>query len=245
VFRYRLTGLLDENDSLPLATQPHSQPFFDGGRANTVAALAELLATPVGTNTREVIVVDPASDPELRSCVAEAEAAVSAAGASASVAQQAEALAAFCAQRLGGRGVTESTAAAHIRDVQRANGHRGVSLGSLQQGVCRHRAVLFKYLCDQPSVGIPCRLVRGAVHVEGTGTGGHAWNVVPVADDGKEDEDENEDDEEDRIGKDKVRADMQRTCGVCAHVCVHVCVLFFLACRRTYRCGCGSCSWWM
>lgn len=44
-----------------------------------------------------------------------------------------------------------------------------VPLGCVTHGVCRHRAVLYKYLCD--FCHIPCRLVRGAcdsVH--------HAWN---------------------------------------------------------------------
>lgn len=43
---------------------------------------------------------------------------------------------------------------------------------SLKYGVCRHRAVLFKALCDR--VGLPCSLVRG----EPGGT--HVWNVIPI-----------------------------------------------------------------
>lgn len=43
---------------------------------------------------------------------------------------------------------------------------------SLKYGVCRHRSVLFKALCDR--VGLPCSLVRG----ESGGT--HVWNVVPI-----------------------------------------------------------------
>ncbi|KAG8098120.1 hypothetical protein GUJ93_ZPchr0013g36210 [Zizania palustris] len=50
-----------------------------------------------------------------------------------------------------------------------------VPIGTLQFGVCRHRAVLMKYLCDRADPPIPCELVRG--HLDYTP---HAWNVVPV-----------------------------------------------------------------
>ncbi|KAI5068580.1 hypothetical protein GOP47_0016925 [Adiantum capillus-veneris] len=48
-----------------------------------------------------------------------------------------------------------------------------VPLGLLPYGVCRHRAILFKYLCDRASV--PCELVRGYLDYVP-----HAWNVVLV-----------------------------------------------------------------
>ncbi|XP_062214624.1 uncharacterized protein LOC133915471 [Phragmites australis] len=50
-----------------------------------------------------------------------------------------------------------------------------VPIGALRFGVCRHRAVLMKYLCDRADPPIPCELVRG--HLDYTP---HAWNVVPV-----------------------------------------------------------------
>ncbi|ONM27595.1 Leucine-rich repeat protein kinase family protein [Zea mays] len=50
-----------------------------------------------------------------------------------------------------------------------------VPIGSLQLGVCRHRADLMKYLCDRADPPIPCELVRG--HLDYTP---HAWNIVPV-----------------------------------------------------------------
>jgi hypothetical protein len=50
-----------------------------------------------------------------------------------------------------------------------------VPIGALQFGVCRHRAVLMKYLCDRADPPIPCELVRG--HLDYTP---HAWNVVHV-----------------------------------------------------------------
>ncbi|KAH7281677.1 hypothetical protein KP509_36G058100 [Ceratopteris richardii] len=46
-------------------------------------------------------------------------------------------------------------------------------LGLLPYGVCRHRAILFKYLCDRAS--LQCELVRGYLDYVP-----HAWNVVLV-----------------------------------------------------------------
>ncbi|KAG9133621.1 hypothetical protein Leryth_019460 [Lithospermum erythrorhizon] len=50
-----------------------------------------------------------------------------------------------------------------------------VPIGSLQFGVCRHRALLMKYLCDRMEPPIPCELVRGYLDFSP-----HAWNVVIV-----------------------------------------------------------------
>ncbi|KAL5701118.1 hypothetical protein ACHQM5_026492 [Ranunculus cassubicifolius] len=50
-----------------------------------------------------------------------------------------------------------------------------VPIGSLRLGVCRHRAVLMKYLCDRMVPPVPCELVRGYLEFSP-----HAWNVVPV-----------------------------------------------------------------
>ncbi|XP_073024629.1 serine/threonine-protein kinase EDR1 isoform X1 [Primulina eburnea] len=51
-------------------------------------------------------------------------------------------------------------------------------IGSLQVGLSRHRALLFKVLCD--SVGIPCRLVKGSHY---TGFEDDAVNIVKLQDD--------------------------------------------------------------
>ncbi|PWA39855.1 leucine-rich repeat protein kinase family protein [Artemisia annua] len=50
-----------------------------------------------------------------------------------------------------------------------------VPIGSLQYGVCRHRALLMKYLCDRVKPRVPCELVRGYLDFAP-----HAWNVVAV-----------------------------------------------------------------
>ncbi|KAK4381764.1 Serine/threonine-protein kinase fray1 [Sesamum angolense] len=50
-----------------------------------------------------------------------------------------------------------------------------VPIGSLQFGVCRHRALLMKYLCDRMEPRIPCELVRGYLDFSP-----HAWNVIII-----------------------------------------------------------------
>ncbi|PIN06674.1 Ras suppressor protein (contains leucine-rich repeats), partial [Handroanthus impetiginosus] len=48
-----------------------------------------------------------------------------------------------------------------------------VPIGGLRLGVCRHRALLMKYLCDRMEPRIPCELVRGYLDFSP-----HAWNVI-------------------------------------------------------------------
>ncbi|KAL6192891.1 hypothetical protein ACLB2K_033977 [Fragaria x ananassa] len=50
-----------------------------------------------------------------------------------------------------------------------------VPIGTVQYGVCRHRALLLKYLCDRMEPRVPCELVRGYLDFMP-----HAWNVIPV-----------------------------------------------------------------
>lgn len=48
-------------------------------------------------------------------------------------------------------------------------------IGELQFGVCRHRALLLKYLCDRIQPPVPCELVRGYLDFSP-----HAWNAIVV-----------------------------------------------------------------
>ncbi|MQL80067.1 hypothetical protein Taro_012525 [Colocasia esculenta] len=50
-----------------------------------------------------------------------------------------------------------------------------VPIGAVRFGVCRHRAVLMKYLCDRAEPPIPCELVRGYLDFMP-----HAWNTVLI-----------------------------------------------------------------
>eukprot|EP00741_Cyanophora_paradoxa_P000655 tig00000430_g631.t1 len=53
-------------------------------------------------------------------------------------------------------------------------------MACVRAGVCRHRALLFKYVADR--IGLPCRLVRGHMNAErDLASGAHVWNVVLIA----------------------------------------------------------------
>ncbi|OVA03456.1 Protein kinase domain [Macleaya cordata] len=62
-----------------------------------------------------------------------------------------------------------------LRIIKRARNSSVVPIGTLRWGVCRHRAVLMKYLCDRVDPPIPCELVRGYLDFMP-----HAWNTILV-----------------------------------------------------------------
>ncbi|KAF8111697.1 hypothetical protein N665_0073s0055 [Sinapis alba] len=62
-----------------------------------------------------------------------------------------------------------------LRSIKSKRSSIVVPLGKLQFGICRHRALLMKFLCDRMEPPVPCELVRGYLDFMP-----HAWNVVPV-----------------------------------------------------------------
>ncbi|KAL0758117.1 hypothetical protein Bca101_095785 [Brassica carinata] len=62
-----------------------------------------------------------------------------------------------------------------LRSIKSKGNSIVVPLGKLQFGICRHRALLMKFLCDRMEPPVPCELVRGYLDFTP-----HAWNVVPV-----------------------------------------------------------------
>ncbi|OMO85566.1 hypothetical protein COLO4_21575 [Corchorus olitorius] len=62
-----------------------------------------------------------------------------------------------------------------LRSIKSRRNSIVVPIGTLQFGVCRHRALLMKYLCDRMEPPVPCELVRGYLDFMP-----HAWNVVLV-----------------------------------------------------------------
>jgi Leucine-rich repeat (LRR) protein len=62
-----------------------------------------------------------------------------------------------------------------LRSIKSKRNSIVVPLGKLQFGICRHRALLMKYLCDRMEPPVPCELVRGYLDFMP-----HAWNIVPV-----------------------------------------------------------------
>ena len=65
--------------------------------------------------------------------------------------------------------------ASEVNRCKQLRGSNVIWIGDLNKGTCRHRAFLFKYICD---IKLPrlCRLER--VKFERGGHVGHAWNVV-------------------------------------------------------------------
>ncbi|KAG2260374.1 hypothetical protein Bca4012_008513 [Brassica carinata] len=62
-----------------------------------------------------------------------------------------------------------------LRSIKSKGNSVVVPLGKLQFGICRHRALLMKFLCDRMEPPVPCELVRGYLDFTP-----HAWNIVPV-----------------------------------------------------------------
>ncbi|XP_009118659.3 uncharacterized protein LOC103843663 [Brassica rapa] len=62
-----------------------------------------------------------------------------------------------------------------LRSIKSKRNSVVVPLGKLQFGICRHRALLMKFLCDRMEPPVPCELVRGYLDFTP-----HAWNIVPV-----------------------------------------------------------------
>ncbi|XP_062169022.1 uncharacterized protein LOC133875048 [Alnus glutinosa] len=62
-----------------------------------------------------------------------------------------------------------------IRSIKARRNSIIVPIGALQFGVCRHRALLMKFLCDRMEPPVPCELVRGYLDFLP-----HAWNIVPI-----------------------------------------------------------------
>ena len=153
--------------------------FTDAGRGclppRSVEAWRADVFDAANPPTREVIVVDMtgfgpliAKGKEALACLTNEREAI-------------KLIANECNNRLGGRrsmyDITLTEADLTARRV--FSGTNCVPLHKLESGVCRHRAILFKILCQEcaPSaLPLACRLVRG-----GYDAGGHAWNVVRVS----------------------------------------------------------------
>ncbi|XWS13726.1 hypothetical protein CRYUN_Cryun36dG0062600 [Craigia yunnanensis] len=62
-----------------------------------------------------------------------------------------------------------------LRSIKSRRNSIVVPIGTLHFGVCRHRALLMKYLCDRMEPPVPCELVRGYLDFMP-----HAWNIIPI-----------------------------------------------------------------
>eukprot|EP01083_Nonionella_stella_P098466 276918_1 len=164
--------------------------FYDCGRQSDASQdLASLEKIPVVDHAREIIVVDSRNDPALRKTVDAMQAMMSSVD---SAEARVRVLSMFVSSSLGGcdnRPADEGPTLLDelcLRDITSIRAQRAsnvVPLGALAYGVCRHRAILFKYLADATVPRVPCALVRGYRQGK-TGVYPHAWNLTKV--DGKE-----------------------------------------------------------
>ncbi|BDA49200.1 probable serine/threonine-protein kinase SIS8 [Coccomyxa sp. Obi] len=140
----------------PWGTFPELHPFE---RSNVFPSLADLKAIEIHEgDSREVIVVDHDTDPDLARVDSKAAEAISISCTEGPLACI-QALARVVAEHMGGR---SNHAALSRRYAQaRREQRRGlvVPIGALSVGLARHRALLFKALAD--ACELPCRMLRG------------------------------------------------------------------------------------
>lgn len=157
-------GYLDFNDKMP-------DGFYDGGRHTKFAVDGDKM-TP--RSVREIIVLHAESDAALKKIAGDAQRLLSGIP---DVATKTRILSLFVSNVMGGSETVqnpetniEKLCDKDIENVLKQTKDGFLPIGYLNHGLCRHRALLFKYLADRN--GIPSRLVRGNT------SGAHQWNVV-------------------------------------------------------------------
>jgi len=155
--------------------------FYDPGRSRPEKSLAAWRSEPVDLEGREVILVQIQPLKPLVEDLATQIAAFT------NTDEKFKAIAQTCSVMLGDTAAMREVTLAKnaLREIKQRLRSNVVPLHELRSraGVCRHRAILFKVLCDElskrPEHGpdLRCRLVRGDYESDHAG-GGHAWNVV-------------------------------------------------------------------
>jgi len=147
--------------------------FYDPGRGEFLS-LEEYQRQPVNLTTREILLVDSRTDVKLKSYVHRAQEMLHN---FADVESQARVLALFVSNCFGGDFPNATRCAQEIAKLKQAHQANVIPIGEIVSGVCRHRAILYKYLCDR--LDIDCELKRGTFSSNNI-TGGHAWNVIKL-----------------------------------------------------------------
>jgi len=164
--------------------------WFDMGVGRPYTSLPDLQAEKENTN-REVLLADKEIDSKLKELVERVEADCKELGLTQAVLDLRDATSTKvkkeCVKKIaerisekmgGGISYEKYIDFGYATEVQRCKALRRsnvVWIGDLNKGVCRHRAFVFKYICD---IKLPylCRLERAKIergaHV------GHAWNTI-------------------------------------------------------------------
>ena len=147
--------------------------YVDGGRRMIVGKNAAV------ASSREILVIDRSKDPALRHHL---EMARDTELLKLPVEARARLIARYVDKVLSPGG-DRSAALQAVEEFTTGYANRPVLFGEMeevcQSGVCRHRALLFKMLCDE--AGLRAALVRGNYN-GGLTTGGHAWNELLLED---------------------------------------------------------------
>lgn len=152
--------------------------FYDAGwlgDAPELPSMRELVGRPVVPGGREIIVVDARLDAGLRHHLDQGRQLLRSVTADR---DRVLALGHYVSSAFGGAAPRRELHAQTAAQLDTKMGERGcgvVLLGELTCGICRHRALLFKIMCD--AVAVECELVRGLYGERNTG---HAWNVVRI-----------------------------------------------------------------
>lgn len=167
---YCRRGFLDFYQNMP-------DGFIDGGRHMEFKVDEKGKMREIGY--REIILLDTNVDPGLRQVLTETQELLKGIT---DMQTKIKMLALYISNRLGGKHLNDYPGS-HISDLtendietvlKKTDGVH-LPIGALNHGVCRHRALLFKYLADRN--GIPSRLVRGDY---GSSASAHVWNVVKL-----------------------------------------------------------------
>jgi len=170
---YLRRGYLDYDEKMP-------DGFYDGGHSMGFELDDEERLSLSCTSSREVLLVDSNNDPALAFKLEVARQFIEDAN---TVQAKVQMLAVFVSNSLGGSQMIQGGGKRWLlelthgdieqRKMRAKNSGDIVMLGHLNYGVCRHRAIMFKYLADR--LGIPSRLVRGQQYGVW-----HVWNVVQL-----------------------------------------------------------------
>ena len=177
--KYRLHNILGVDDLL--YDKNEAVIFYDGGRDAKMGTL-KAMSKEAETNDREVLIIDSRFPIGLEKHLACAKEAIRDC---ADLKDRIQGVAKYVCAAMGGTNVDEAEAEQHIRELRKSKKFETdvgeVLLGTIELGLCRHRAILFKWLCDHKELNIQTCLVRGKVNFNGgDGFKAHAWNICVV-----------------------------------------------------------------
>jgi len=176
IIKYMYSGILDEGDKL-------NNGFFDPGRCNFRKDYSVDLNDYINNNKldskkREIILLDKEEDSRLQmhvKFISSMNKHVE------SKFKLAKLISLYIANVMTHK-TNRKESKKHIQKVVKTNKTNVIKLGDVRYGTCRHKSLLYKYLCDE--IGLKCSLIRGNIYRpeerKKEGTGKHIWNIVKI-----------------------------------------------------------------